>query len=172
MIEDSANEALDSIHPFNLQEIVSQSPDFSILKLIGVFTLYENNARRTVDKFRFVAGTVNEPLISELIEKILNVSEKCIELQRNYLSVYRDINMDQLGTQLMKNEGSEPLLINLYQVTIFQKAKERSETLLNELQEVYFQNYSPLIIRKTGIFTEIYRKIAQNSVGGKLNADA
>ena len=172
MIEESANEALDSLHPFILQEIVCQSPDFSSLKLIGTFTMYESNARRTVDKFRFIAGIENDPLITELIEKMQKVSEKCIELQNSFLSFYRDINIEQLGTQLMKNEGSEPELINLYQLSVFQKAQDRSKNLLNELQEVYSQDYGPLIIRKTEIFTDIYRKIAQNGMGGKPNADA
>lgn len=172
MIEESANEALDSLHPYNLQEIVCESPDFSSLKLIGAFTLYENNARRAVDKFRFIAENENEPLITELIEKMLHVSEKCIELQNSYLSFYRDINIEQLGTQLMKNEGSEPQLINLYQLGVFQKAKDRSKNLFNKLQEVYSQDYGPLIIRKTEAFTDIYRKIAQNGVGGKPNANA
>lgn len=172
MIEECANRALDEIHPFNLQVIASQAPKHSGIETLGEFLLYETNARRAVDKFRFVAGTENDPLIAELIEKMQHISEKCIVLQNDYFAFCRDMKIDQLGTQVMKKEGSEPELISVYQLGIFQKAKERSKTVLNELQEVYSKDYGPLIVRKTEIFTEIYQKIAQCGVERKLHDDS
>ena len=161
-IEKSATEVLDAIHPYNLKDLTSKSLGHSDIELYGNIVMYQVNATKAVDKFRHIAKTEKSNLLDDLTERIDCIAKQCIELQQEYLEHFKSGLQDQLGTEFMQKNGHDPQLIQLYNAGIMQNGIKRGEELTEKIEKVYKGDYCPLITQKTEVFSEIYKKIAEN----------
>lgn len=167
MIEQSTNEALDAIHPYNLKDITSESLEQSDARLYGNIGMYQVNATKAVDKFRLITDSEDCALIRNLSSEIQRVAQQCINLQKEYTKHIESGIQERIGTKYMQEHGDAPEMIQVYNLSILQKSMERAKELNSSIEKVYREDYCPLISQKAETFSEIYRKIAENVTGGR-----
>lgn len=170
-IEQSTNEALDTINPYVLMDITSKSIGQSDAMLYGRISMYQINATKAVDKFRLITDTEDCSLMKNLSNELQRVAQRCIDLQKEYTKEFESLLQDRLGAKYMQECGSAPEMIQKYNLGIFQKSMERTKELTSNIKKVYKEDYCPLISQKAKTFSEIYRQIAENGTGGTDNAD-
>lgn len=167
MIEQSTNEALDAIHPYNLKDITSESLEQSDARLFGNIGMYQINAIKAVDKFRLITDSEDCSLIKKLSSDIQRVAQQCFNLQKEYTKHIESGIQERIGTKYMQEHGDAPEMIQAYNLSILQNSIERAKELNSSIEKVYREDYCPLISQKAEIFSEIYRQIAVNGTGGR-----
>lgn len=167
MIEQSTNEALDAIHPYNLKNITSECLEQSDARLYGNIGMYQVNATKAVDKFRLITDSEECVLIRNLSSEIQRVAQQCINLQKEYTKHIESGIQERIGTKYMQEHGDSAEMKQLYNLGILQNSIERAKELTSHIEKVYKEDYCPLISQKAETFSEIYRRIAENNAGGR-----
>lgn len=163
-IEKIFNQALDNIHPLEIQNIIGDAAKASSTELLYIqLTMYEAKAKAAVDQLRLSINENDYKELNALANKISEVMEEFVRIKNSYIEFFYDSLLSKMALQIMKNEEGSSKLTQLCFLQFISECKEKSKEICDRLLKIYDEKYQPLIQQKKEVFKQINEQILFDS---------